>query len=236
MVKRRFDLDVQAAIMELVAVGDSDYTAKQIHDFLDSKEEFSGRVPHERTIHRMIKEHGPGDSSESWHWSDYGSNQARAVLDALLAVIRWGDDMDADTGIEAFIDWLNQSEIPYSDPADNPEYSSKVHGDWIARLSGVADGIGPIPLYLIAKSYVVESAMGFERSGGLDMLVAAKPWDSLKALERYRDDLARGVLPVPNAEGLYHQFLFGIAYDLYLRGELPCSPSPRETKPMVRGE
>ena len=55
MVKRRFDLDVQAAIMELVAVGDSDYTAKQIHDFLDSKEEFSGRVPHERTIHRMLK-------------------------------------------------------------------------------------------------------------------------------------------------------------------------------------
>ncbi len=114
------------------------------------------RVPHIRTIERIVARVTPRDDSGRW---TFGSGEEdRAVLDIAAAVVEW---------TEGRVAWLTSAEAAE-----------------IARLLPVVPGLGEWETFVLARTYLLYRSLS-RPTDELDQIVAFAPWRDRDALRRY---------------------------------------------------
>lgn len=158
------DRDVLAAISELALKGAS---AAQIRRKLETNQAFAGRLPSDRTIYRIVKEHRPPDTSGRWSPTDDDPQDAALVLDVLQFAIRFTD---------GFTRWFTNAEA-----------------DQIARLRGMRPDMPAFEAFLVARLYLIRRACG-EPCDDLDAYLVFAPWRNADAWAAYQDAVQRGLV------------------------------------------
>jgi len=114
------------------------------------------RVPHIRTIERIVARVTPRDDSGRWTFGS-GEND-RALLDIAVAVIEC---------TEGRVAWLTSAEAAE-----------------IARLLPVVPGLEAWETFVLARTYLLRRSLS-EPADDLDQIVAFAPWQSDDASTRY---------------------------------------------------
>jgi hypothetical protein len=156
------DGDVLDEIRDLAERG---WTAGQIHKDLSKNESFSGRVPTDRTIRRLVAKTRIRDASKPWSIADADPATARAVLDVL-----------------AFVVWEHGGRIPPARGGRGADRKalpslSQDEAEWVGRIWRVAPDLRPVDLLDLARSYrwFAQEEQGTEP---LDCFLAIAPWRS----------------------------------------------------------
>ena len=207
-------MDIRAEIILLTGDPNTPRTAAEIHRLLGQQEEFQGRVPSRRTVERIVHELAQQRSPATWHWSDYGAEDARILLHVMDELIEHHlEPDDPDLGrllIAATPDFFRSSLI-----------ESKEAADWIVRIARVAPDLSPSAVYIFALAYLVQHQVGASTSG-LDTYLAMRPWKDSESAVRYLRALHNKLIPaIPIQEGMFVQALmeyYEIGPDLEPRG------------------
>ena len=184
------DLEIQA---EVAALTRENYTPAQIHRHLDGREEFRGRVPHPRTIQRIVRDLAPKQPRTNWHWSDYSAEDARilfTVLDALIEMQINADDADTvRLIIQAIPGFPRSNFIPDRETAD-----------WIVKVTKVGPGLEPLAAYWIALMYLRYDQMRLSPEG-IDTFLVMRPWQDMASARRYLSALSDRLVPPMDVYG-----------------------------------
>ena len=200
----RVGMDIRAEIILLTGDPNTPRTAAEIHRLLGQKEEFQGRVPSRRTVERIVHELAQQRSPATWHWSDYGAEDARILLHVMDELIEHHlEPDDPDLGrviIAATPDFFRSALI-----------SSKEGADWIVRIARVAPGLLPEQVYMLSLAYLVHHQVGASTSG-LDTYLAMQPWKDVETAVRYLQALRDKIIPaIQIQESFFVQELMGVS-------------------------
>lgn len=168
----RVDIDVQTTIVKGVGLG---FTPSQIHKALEQMEQYHGRVPNLRTVQRIVRAYRT--EPQLWHWSDYKSSDAHAILSVINAMA------DQRTGILGATYFRHPYYLLHGEDAEAPLFG-KEEADWIVNISRASPGMDPLLLYWLAQSYALHDKMSTDKAG-LDMFLAMAPWQNVESWERY---------------------------------------------------
>lgn len=167
-ISGRTDIDVQTEIDVLAAQG---WKPAQIHKHLSQQEKFNGRVPSQRTIERSVKRGTSIDKSGRWSLVDSTGDDARTVLNVLRGVIRRSDRRIT--------------------------YFTKDEADWVLKVSKAAPGLDSFCVWLLVKLYQRRLVDKNIDTGDLDAYIAFTPWEGAAQLAVYKDEVSRGLKPLP---------------------------------------
>jgi len=126
-------------------------------------------VPSRRTIHNIVAESTPKDSSGPWSLADAQGDEAELVMPVLQELVEH---------TEGRVCQLTRDEAK-----------------WIAAVHRVVrEGPSLWNIYLLAREYQLLSGRG-ESTAGADAYLAFAPWSSAEAALRYADALNKGRIP-----------------------------------------
>ena len=126
-------------------------------------------VPSRRTIHNIVAETTPKDSSGRWSLADTRGDEAELVLPVLQEVIEHTEGRVCELTMD--------------------------EAKWIAAVHRVVrEGLSLWNIYLLAREYQLLSGRG-ESTAGADAYLAFAPWRSVEGALRYLDALKKGTIP-----------------------------------------
>jgi len=196
----RVDMEIQAAIIGLTSDPNTRRTAAEIHRLLSQREEFKGRVPSRRTVERMV--HGLSQQAPpaKWHWSDYGAEDARILLEVMNMLIEHHIGSD-DPNLARYI----ISSIP--EYVSSMLIDTKEAADWIVRIAKVAPDLSTFAVFMMAQIYLLHHRAEASTSG-LDTYLAMRPWRDRESATKYLQALNDKLIPpIQIQEGLFIQAL-----------------------------
>lgn len=165
--KRRVDPDVKEAILDLA---DQGWSPTSIEERLSGDERYADRLPHKRTIQRIIADEEPRDTSAPWKLTPTSSASAAFLL-----------SVQADMRMQTRGRVLGFS-------------IETAH--WIEAVHRAAPDLDPWRTYRVARAYQARTDQG-AATDDLDMWLGFAPWRGNASAVRYAQAAREGwVSPV----------------------------------------